>query len=68
MPSLRAVRIWQWFGRIKLIPAVLAGVISALLPLPRWLRVAAGAVVYAALYCITWRRGDGSRAFPPYIW
>jgi hypothetical protein len=69
MANIRVIRIWErWLLRVKLLPLVLAGVVSVILPLPLVLRVFAGTLLYVFLYCITWRRADGSRAFPPYIW
>jgi hypothetical protein len=60
---------WTWrLWRIKLIPLLLSLVISFLIPLPVTLRVIAGTVLYVVLFSITWRRADGGRAFPPYLW
>jgi hypothetical protein len=63
-----AIRTWHRFGRIKLLPVLIASFISVLIPLSLIFRVAIGTVLYIVLYCITWRRADGSRAFPPYVW
>jgi len=60
---------WHWaYWRIKLIPLLLSTVVSVLLPFSLPFRVIAGTVFYVFLFCITWRKADGTRAFPPYLW
>jgi hypothetical protein len=62
-------RPWQWgYWRIKLIPMLLAVAVSVFLPFPLVVRVIAGTALYILLFCITWRKADGTRAFPPYLW
>jgi hypothetical protein len=68
MCGVSAISAWEKLGRIKLIPAILAGVVSTFLPFRLPFRVLLGTALYVALYCITWRRANGSRFFPPYLW
>jgi hypothetical protein len=66
---METVRPWHWrYWRIKLIPGAISVVVSLVLPFPLLIRVLAGTVLYCILFCITWRRADGRRAFPPYLW
>ncbi len=65
----RKPRPWhRGYWRIKLIPLLLSTIISVFLPLPLTVRVIGGTVLYIFLLCITWRKSDGTRAFPPYLW
>lgn len=63
-PSARSWRSWK----IKLIPLLLSLGISVLIPVSATFRVIAGTILYVVLYSITWRRVDGRRVFPPYLW
>jgi hypothetical protein len=66
---MKKPRPWHWaYWRIKLIPLLLSAVISVFLPFPLIFRVVAGTALYIFLFCITWRKADGTRAFPPYLW
>ncbi len=62
------IRVWNWLGRIKLIPMLIACIISVLLPFSLPFRVTIGVVLYVFLFCITWRKADGKRVLPPYLW
>jgi hypothetical protein len=69
MEFIRKPRPWHWsYWRIKLIPLLLSAIVSVFLPVPLIFRVIAGTVLYVLLFCITWRKVDGTRAFPPYLW
>lgn len=53
---------------VKLIPAIIAGIVSVFIPVATVYQVLIGTVLYVVLYCITWRKADGTRVFPPYLW
>ncbi len=60
---------WKWrYWRIKLIPLVIGVGVSLVLPFHTAPRVIIGTVLYLFLFCITWRRANGDRVFPPYLW
>lgn len=62
-------RPWTWrFWQIKVMPLVIALGVSLFLPFQTTARVLIGIVLYIFLFCITWRRADGKRVFPPYLW
>lgn len=53
---------------MKLVPLLIAIVVSVVLPFGLIVRVLIGTALYLLLYFIRWNRADGTRAFPPYIW
>jgi hypothetical protein len=59
---------WRRWGAVKLIPLALAAGVSVLLPSPIFSRIIAGTILYLLLYVVTWRRADGHRVLPPYLW
>jgi hypothetical protein len=60
---------WHWgYWRLKLIPAIISGIVSVFIPVAAAYQILIGVLLYLALYCITWRKADGSRVFPPYLW
>jgi hypothetical protein len=58
------------FGKrgIKLLPLVIAGSVSFFVPFSITVKTIIAIVLYIFLFSITWRRADGRRAFPPYLW
>ena len=60
---------WNWkYWRIKLIPLLLSVGIFVLLPVSLTVRAIASFIVYFLLSSIKWKRADGRKAFPPYLW
>jgi DNA-directed RNA polymerase subunit M/transcription elongation factor TFIIS len=61
--------LWNWrYWRIKLIPLIIAVTVSRFLPFQMTWRVVSGTALYIFLFCITWRRADGTKPLPPYLW
>jgi hypothetical protein len=53
---------------LKLIPAIISGIVSVFILVATLYQVLIGTALYLGLYCITWRKADGTRVFPPYLW
>lgn len=60
--------MWDKIGRPKIIPLAIALAVFLLLPFGIVLRLIIALLLDALLSCITWRRADGTRLFPPYVW
>lgn len=60
--------MWDKIGRPKIIPLAISLAVFLLLPFGTILRLIIALVLDALLSYITWRRADGTRLFPPYIW
>jgi hypothetical protein len=53
---------------MKLVPLLIATIVSVVLPFSLIVRVLIATALYLLLYFIRWKRADGTRAFPPYLW